>query len=83
MKILFITPDLSAKSDETEFFDGLHNVHGYKNTDVMGGHLLLELDNDSLGREMVLNLATLFDRWKINKSPLEALAQMVEDDSGH
>jgi len=83
MKILFISPDLSKESDKAEFFKGLDAVRGYKNIEAMGGHFLLELDNSALSREMVIGLVTLFDRWKIHKSPLEALAQMLEDKSGH
>jgi hypothetical protein len=58
-------------------------VCGYKNTEAMGWHLILELNNDLLVRKTVLQLVTLFDCWEINNSPLETLAQMIEQSSEH
>jgi hypothetical protein len=82
MKILFISPTFANKKDEADFFEALQKVPGYKNIEEMGGHFLLELDNNLLERETVIQLASFFDRWGINKSPLETLAQMIDVETG-
>lgn len=56
----------------------LTEVLSYKGVEDMTTHLLLELDNEVVDIVSIQQLFAFFERWNIDKSPLESLLQLVD-----
>ncbi|MEE4291916.1 MAG: hypothetical protein V2J13_09235 [Cycloclasticus sp.] len=56
----------------------LTEVLSYKGVEDMTTHLLLELDNEVVDIVSIQQLFAFFERWNIDKSPLESLLQFVD-----
>jgi len=76
MKILLQAPSFSAEQSKEQFFETVYDIPAYKSIKPMGSHFLLEVDNE-LENETIPKIFALFDDWNIDKSPLEALSQLV------
>ncbi|ORU94229.1 MAG: hypothetical protein A6F71_09205 [Cycloclasticus sp. symbiont of Poecilosclerida sp. M] len=77
MKILFQAPSFSDTKKEKAFLKSLSALQAYVGVTEMGSHYLLELDSETIEFESIRQLSILFDRWKIDRSPLESLFQMM------
>ncbi len=78
MKILFTKPTLLTEEKSALLMTELTQVLAYKGVEDMSTHLLLELDNEVVDIESIQQLFALFERWEIDKSPLESLLQLVD-----
>jgi len=78
MKILFIKPTQLSEEKTTLLMTELTQVLSYKGVEDMTTHLLLELDNEVVDIISIQQLFALFERWNIDKSPLESLLQLVD-----
>jgi hypothetical protein len=78
MKILFTKPSPLATEKTTLLMTELTEVLSYKGVEDMTTHLLLELDNEVVDIVSIQQLFAFFERWNIDKSPLESLLQFVD-----
>lgn len=78
MKILFTKPVPLATEKTTLLMTELTEVLSYKGVEDMTTHLLLELDNEVVDIVSIQQLFAFFERWNIDKSPLESLLQLVD-----
>lgn len=78
MKILFTKPSPLATEKTTLLMTELTEVLSYKGVEDMATHLLLELDNEVVDIVSIQQLFAFFERWNIDKSPLESLLQLVD-----
>jgi len=78
MKILFTKPVSLAEEKSALLMTELTQVLSYKGVEDMSTHLLLELDNEVVDIVSIQQLFALFERWNIDKSPLESLLQLVD-----
>ena len=78
MKILFTKPTSLTEEKSALLMTELTQVLSYKGIEEMNTHLLLELDNEVVDIVSIQQLFALFERWAIDKSPLESLLQLVE-----
>ena len=78
MKILFTKPVSLSEEKSALLMTELTQVLSYKGVEDMSTHLLLELDNEVVDIESIQQLFALFERWDIDKSPLESLLQLVD-----
>ncbi|MBV1913313.1 MAG: hypothetical protein KUG55_06770 [Cycloclasticus sp.] len=78
MKILFTKPSPLATEKTTLLMTELTEVLSYKGVEDMTTHLLLELDNEVVDIVSIQQLFAFFERWNIDKSPLESLLQLVD-----
>ena len=78
MKILFTKPVSLSEEKSALLMTELTQVLSYKGVEDMSTHLLLELDNEVVDIVSIQQLFALFERWDIDKSPLESLLQLVD-----
>ena len=78
MKILFSKPSQLSQEKNAQLLSQLSDILAHKNTDDMGTHLMLELDNERIEVESIQQLFALCQEWGIDQSPLESLLQMVD-----
>lgn len=78
MKILFTKPSPLATEKTILLMTELTEVLSYKGVEDMTTHLLLELDNEVVDIVSIQQLFAFFERWNIDKSPLESLLQFVD-----
>jgi hypothetical protein len=78
MKILFTKPSPLATEKTILLMTELTEVLSYKGVEDMTTHLLLELDNEVVDIVSIQQLFAFFERWNIDKSPLESLLQLVD-----
>lgn len=78
MKILFTKPTSLTEEKSALLMTELTQVLSYKGIEEMNTHLLLELDNEVVDIVSIQQLFALFERWGIDKSPLESLLELVD-----
>jgi hypothetical protein len=77
LKILLKAP-AGSNVDTDQLQKELQAITAYKEHKEMGTHIMLELDSETIVLESIQQLFALFERWEIDKSPLESLLQMVD-----
>lgn len=77
MKILSITPTFSEKKIGRDFFKAIEKLPAFLDIKIIGAHFLLELDNEQV-YESLIPLSDLYRQWGIDRSPLDALDELVK-----